>query len=79
MSFKRLFGLCLGTLTIAGLGCAVTGCDSGGSSGKQVDVSKEYMDKTQDMLKNIGPQMKQQKQAEAAAKKTAGAGGGKTP
>jgi hypothetical protein len=78
MSFKRLVGLCLGTLTVASLGCAVTGCDSG-TSGKQVEVSKEYMDKTQDMLKNIGPQMKQQKQAEAAAKKAARAGGRTAP
>jgi hypothetical protein len=75
MNFKRLIGLFGGTLTVVVLGWAVAGCDSGGSSGKSVEVSKEYMDKTQDMLKNIGPQMKQQKQAEAAAKKAARAGG----
>jgi hypothetical protein len=79
MGLKRLVGLCLGTLVVVGLACAVPGCDSGSSQGKQVEVSKEYMDKTQDMLKNIGPQMKQQKQAEAAAKKAARAGGRTAP
>ena len=72
MSFNRLAGLSFGALVVAGLGCAVTGCDSGTTS-KQVDVSQEFTDKTQDMLKNMGPQMKQQKQAEAAAKRAAAA------
>ncbi len=71
MSLKRFIGLSCGTLAVVVLGWAVAGCDSGSSSGKPVEVSKEYMDKTQDMLKNMGPQMKQQKQAEAAAKKAA--------
>jgi hypothetical protein len=73
MSFKRLAGRSFRALVVAGLGCAVTGCDSG-TTGPQVEVSK-----TQDMLKNIGPQMKQKKQAEAAAKKAAAAAGRKAP
>ncbi len=39
MSFKRLAGLSFGALVVAGLGCAVTGCDSG-TTGPQVEVSK---------------------------------------
>jgi hypothetical protein len=78
MTFKRLAALSFGALVVAGLGCAVTGCDSG-TTGKQVEVSQEYTEKTQDMLKNIGPQMKQKKQAEAAAKKAAAAEGRKGP
>ncbi len=78
MSFKRLAGVSFGALVVAGLVCAVTGCDSG-TAVKQVEVSKEYTEKTQDMLKNMGPQMKQQKQAEAAAKKAATAKGRKAP
>ena len=78
MSFKRLAGLSFGALVVAGLGCAVTGCDSG-TTGKQAEVSQEYTEKTQDMLKNMGPQMKQKKQAEAAAKKAAAAEGRKGP
>jgi hypothetical protein len=74
MSLKHLVGLACGGLAVVVLGGALAGCDSGSSEGKQVGVSKEYMDKTQDMLKNIGPQMKQQKLQEAAAKK--GARGG---
>ena len=73
MSFRHLAGLCFGALVVAGLGCAVTGCDSG-TTGPQVEVSK-----TQDMLKNIGPQMKQKKQAEGAAKKAAAAKGRLAP
>ena len=46
---------------------------------KQVEVSPEFTEKTQNMLKNMGPQMKQQKQAEAAAKKAAAAEGRKAP
>ncbi len=67
MSFKRLAGLSFGALVVAGLGCAVTGCDSG-TTGQHVEVSKERSAKTADMLQNIGPQMKQMKQADAAAK-----------
>jgi hypothetical protein len=73
MSFKRLAGLSFGALVVAGLGCAVTGCDSGPTV-QQVQVAKE---KTQDVLTNIGPQMKQKKQAEAAAKRAAAAEGRK--
>jgi hypothetical protein len=76
MSSKRLAGLSVGALVVAGLGYAVTGCDSG-TTGQQVDVSKEHLAKTNDMLSNIGPQMKQRKQAEAAAKKGAAAAGRK--
>jgi hypothetical protein len=75
MTFKRLAALSFGALVVAGLGCAVTGCDSG-PTGQQIEVSKA---KTQDMLNNIGPQMKQKKQAEAAAKKAEAAGGRKAP
>jgi hypothetical protein len=78
MSFKRLAGLSFGALVVAGLGCAVTGCDSG-MTGQQDEVSKEHMAKTEDMLKNIAPRMKEKKQAEAAAKKAASAGGRKAP
>ena len=78
MSFNRLAGLSFGALVVAGLGGAVTGCGSGTTT-KQVEVSREYTEKTQDMLKNIGPQMKQKKQAEAAAKKAAAAEGRKGP
>jgi hypothetical protein len=77
MCHKRLVGLFGGALAVVGLGWAVAGCDSGGGSGKPVEASKEYMDKTQDMLKNMGPQMKAQKQAEAAAKKGARGGAGR--
>jgi hypothetical protein len=76
MSFRHLAGLCFGALVVAGLGCAVTGCDS---TGQQAEVSNEHMAKTQDMLKNIGPQMKQKKQAEGAAKKAAAAKGRLAP
>jgi hypothetical protein len=76
MSFRRLAGLSFGALMVAGLGCAVTGCDS---TGQQAEVSKERMAKTEDMLKNIGPQMKQKKQVEGAAKKAAAAQGRKAP
>jgi hypothetical protein len=78
MSFNRLAGLSFGALAVVGLGWAMTGCDSG-TAVKQVEVSKEYTEKTQDMLKNMGPQMKQKKQAEAAAKKAAAAAGRKGP
>jgi hypothetical protein len=74
MSFKRVVGLGFGTMAVVGLGWAVTGCGSG-SSGKQVEVSKEFMDKTQKMLTNMPDLMKKQKQAEAAAKKAARAAG----
>ena len=78
MSFKRLAGLSFGALAVAALGCAATGCDSG-TTGKQAEVSKEFTEKTQDMLKNMGPQMKQKKQAEAAAKKAAASKGRQGP
>jgi len=78
MSFNRLAGLSFGALAAVGLGWAMTGCDSG-TAVKQVEVSKEYTEKTQDMLKNMGPQMKQKKQAEAAAKKAANVKGRKAP
>jgi Fe-S cluster biogenesis protein NfuA len=78
MSFKRLAGLSFGALVVAGLGGAVTGCGSGTTT-KQVEVSPEFTEKTQNMLKNMGPQMKQQKQAEAAAKKAAAVEGRKAP
>ena len=63
---------------VAGLVCAVTGCDFG-TTGQQDEASKEKTEKTHDMLKNMGPQMKQKKQAEAAAKKAAAATGRKAP
>jgi hypothetical protein len=69
MSLKRLVGLASGTLAVVVLGGVLAGCGSGSSEGNQVGVSKEYMDKTQDMLKNMGPQMKQKKLQEAAASK----------
>jgi hypothetical protein len=78
MSFKRLAGLSFGALVVVGLGCPVTGCGSG-TTPQQVEVSPEFTEKTQNMLKNMGPQMKQQKQAEAAAKKAAAAEGRKAP
>jgi hypothetical protein len=78
MAFKRLAALSFGALVVAGLGWAGTGCDSG-TAVKQVEVSKEYTEKTQDMLKNMGPQMKQKKQAEAAAKKAAASKGRQGP
>jgi hypothetical protein len=78
MKLKNLVGLCFLSLAVVGLGWAMTGCDSG-TAVKQVEVSKEYTEKTQDMLKNLGPQMKQKKLAEAAAKKAAAAEGRKGP
>jgi hypothetical protein len=78
MKLKNFVGLCFLTLAVVGLGWAMTGCDSG-TAVKQVEVSQEYTEKTQDMLKNMGPQMKQQKQAEAAAKKAAASAVRKAP
>ena len=77
MSFKRLAGLSFGALMVAGLGCAVAGCGSGTTP--QVEVAPEFTEKTENMLKNMGPQMKQQKQAEAAAKRAAAAQSRKAP
>jgi hypothetical protein len=74
MSFQRVVGLCYGTLIVVGLGGAVAGCGSGGSG--QVEVSKEYMSKTQDMLNKMPDMMKQQALAKQAAQKAARTGKG---
>jgi hypothetical protein len=76
MSIKRLAGLSVEALVVAGLACAVTGC---GSGGQQVEVKPEQLTKTNEMLQNLGPQMKQKMQPGAAGKKGAAAASPKAP
>jgi hypothetical protein len=49
----------------------VAGCDSGGTD--RVEVSKEFQQKTQDMLKSMPDMQRQRQQEFAAAKKAAAA------